>query len=125
MAAVETLSIPTECIGADHSISKRHTFSGATPLIHRQDAKPLPERLSFDPSKHLRYTPPAKVYTMAELGFSQNRGVSPIGVSEPFPLFSDEAIDQMRAEIFSDEVWSKHQYSSDLAQCQLRGYAQE
>ncbi|PYI06606.1 hypothetical protein BO78DRAFT_429600 [Aspergillus sclerotiicarbonarius CBS 121057] len=83
------------------------------------------EHVSFDPSKHLAHTPPSKVHTMKELGYPDSRGVSPIGVSEPFPLFSAEAIQLMREEVLSDEVFSKHKYSSNIAQCQLRGYAAE
>ncbi|KAL2852867.1 hypothetical protein BJY01DRAFT_259690 [Aspergillus pseudoustus] len=82
-----------------------------------------PEKVPFEPSKHLNFMPPSKVYSMEELGYPQSRGVSPIGVSEPFPLFSAEAIQQMRKEVLSDEVFSKWKYSSELAQCQLRGYA--
>ncbi|RAK80693.1 uncharacterized protein BO72DRAFT_370715 [Aspergillus fijiensis CBS 313.89] len=82
-------------------------------------------KVAFDPSKHLDHTAPSKVYSMKELGYSDSRGVSPVGVSEPFPLFSAEAIQKMREEVLSDEVFMKHKYSSDLAQCQLRGYAAE
>ncbi|KAL4927146.1 uncharacterized protein BDV17DRAFT_282796 [Aspergillus undulatus] len=81
------------------------------------------EKVTFEPSKHLDFTPPSKVHSMKELGYAEDRGVSPIGVSEPFPLFSAEAIQQMRKEVLSDEVFSKWSYSSELAQCQLRGYA--
>ncbi|KAL2867946.1 uncharacterized protein BJX67DRAFT_387559 [Aspergillus lucknowensis] len=81
------------------------------------------ENVSFDPSKHLNFTHPTKVHSMEELGYSKGRGVSPVGVTEPFPLFSAEAIQQMRKEVLSDEVFSKWNYSSELAQCQLRGYA--
>ncbi|OOF97848.1 hypothetical protein ASPCADRAFT_43039 [Aspergillus carbonarius ITEM 5010] len=88
-------------------------------------ATPAPEHVSFDPSKHLDHTPPSKVHTMKELGYPDSRGVSPIGVSEPFPLFSAEAIQLMREEVLSDEVFAKHRYSSNIAQCQLRGYAAE
>ena len=83
------------------------------------------ECVSFDPSKHLNHAPPSKVYTMKELGYPDSRGVSPIGVSEPFPLFSGEAIEQMRKEVLNKDMPSKYQYSSDLAQCQLRGFAPE
>lgn len=82
-------------------------------------------RVAFNPSKHLKFTPPSKVYTMNELGYPESRGVSPVGVSEPFPLFSAEAIQQMRKEVLSDEVAAKFQHSSDLAQSQLRGFAAE
>ena len=77
----------------------------------------------FDPAKHLAFVPPSKVHTMKELDFSQDAGVSPIAVSEPFPLFTQEAIQRMRTEIMSSKVWENCQYSSNLAQCQLRGFA--
>ncbi|OJJ83773.1 uncharacterized protein ASPGLDRAFT_74571, partial [Aspergillus glaucus CBS 516.65] len=80
-------------------------------------------QVTFDPAKHLQHTPPPKVYTMNELDYPNSRGVSHVGVSEPFPLFSEEAVEQMRKEVLSQEVKAKHEYSSDLAQSQLRGFA--
>lgn len=79
---------------------------------------------TFDPDRHLAFKAPAKVHTMKELGL-EDMGVSPVAVSEPFPLFSPEAIRCMRAEVLSDKVWDKCKYSSNLAQCQLRGFAPE
>lgn len=81
-----------------------------------------PPKLSFNPDKHLNFKPPSKVFTMAELGF-QDVGVSPNAVSEPFQLFTPEAIKQMRAETLRPEVFENCQYSSNLAKGQLRGYA--
>lgn len=81
------------------------------------------EAEDFDPNKHLAFVPPSKIYTMEELDFPKNEGVSPVAVSEPFPLFTHEAIQRMRAEIMSNKVWENCQYSSNLAQCQLRGFA--
>ena len=83
----------------------------------------VPEKDIFDPVKHINFIPPSKVHTMQELGFSETTGVSPIAVSEPFHLFTSEAVRQMRAEILSSKVWDNCQYSSNLAQCQLRGFA--
>jgi hypothetical protein len=60
---------------------------------------------------------------MEDIGFPANRGVSPVAVSEPFPLFTGEAIDIMRSEILSQEVQDKFTYTSDIAAKQLRGYA--
>jgi hypothetical protein len=77
----------------------------------------------FDPIKHLAFVPPAKIYTMEELDLPKTDGVSPVAVSDPFPLFTQEAIQRMRAEIMSNKVWENCQYSSNLAQCQLRGFA--
>ncbi|GAD96394.1 conserved hypothetical protein [Paecilomyces variotii No. 5] len=126
MATAQTLtSTPVPTGPALLPVTKRKTASGSKPLIHIKEELPLSERVPFDPSKHLTFSPPSKVYTMAELGYSDRHGVSPIGVSEPFPLFSNEAIRQMRAEVLSDDVWDNCQYSSELAQCQLRGFASE
>ncbi|KAL4944914.1 hypothetical protein BDV06DRAFT_219849 [Aspergillus oleicola] len=112
MATVETLtSMPIPDPMAHSNIEANAISSG------------IPKKVSFEPSKHLEFTPPSKVHTMKELGYAEDRGVSPIGVSEPFPLFSAEAIQQMRKEVLSDEVFEKWSYSSELAQCQLRGYA--
>ncbi|MCJ1435962.1 hypothetical protein MMC27_005338 [Xylographa pallens] len=77
----------------------------------------------FDPKKHINFTPPAKTYTMSDLSLPEDTGVSPFAVSEPFHLFTAEAIHRMRAEVLSKEVWESCQYSSNLAQCQLRGFA--
>jgi hypothetical protein len=76
----------------------------------------------FDPSRHLAFEEPKHILTMEELGFS-NTGVSPVAVSEPFPLFSEEAMDIMRSEILDPEVQEKYSVSSDIAHKQLRGYA--
>ena len=83
-----------------------------------------PERIAFDAEKHLKYAPPSKVHTMKEIGLA-DVGISPIAVSEPFPLFSEEAVKQIRAEVLSKDVWTNCQYSSNLAQCQLRGFCPE
>ncbi|EEQ88627.1 hypothetical protein RJZ56_000367 [Blastomyces dermatitidis] len=83
------------------------------------------EPVRFDAQKHIQYSPPLKVHTMKELGYSDDVGVSSIGVSEPFPLFTPEAINQMRKEILNEKVWEHYQFSSNLAHCQLRGYAAE
>lgn len=48
-----------------------------------------------------------------------------MAVSEPFPLFSEEAVREMRQEIFSKPVWRDHRFQSKYAQCQLRGYARK
>lgn len=77
----------------------------------------------FDPSKHLSYTEPECIHTMEDIGFPASRGVSPVAVSEPFPLFTEEAIDIMRSEILSKEVQENFSYTSDIAAKQLRGYA--
>lgn len=120
MAAAETLA-PTAV--PNMPVSDRKTITGRKPLI--TESLPPSERVPFDPKKHLAFKEFPKTYTMSELGYPDSKGVSPVGVSEPFPLFTPEAIKQMRAEVLSDQVWEKYQYSSNVAQCQLRGFAPE
>ena len=101
-------------------------MTALTPLGQSFDAH-VPEPTlgtdDFDPEKHLNYKEPSRVHTMADLNLAEGIGVSPVAVSEPFQLFTEEAVGRMRAEVFSKNVWEKCQYSSNLAQCQLRGFA--
>jgi len=77
----------------------------------------------FDAHRHLDFEPPKHVHTMEDIGFPSNNGVSPIAVSEPFRLFSEEAVDIMRSEVLDKEVQEHYSYTSDIAPKQLRGYA--
>jgi hypothetical protein len=92
------------------------------PLIEKLPVETM-VNIDFDPAKHIDFKPPSKVHTMTDLGFPDGTGVSPCAASEPFQLFTKDAIHQMRAEIMSKEVWDNCQYSSNLAKCQLRGFA--
>lgn len=78
----------------------------------------------FDAGKHLNFSPPKGVTTMKEIGLD-GRGISPIAASEPFPLFSPEAIRQIRGEIFSESVLRDCQYSSTFAKSMIRGMGRE
>lgn len=62
---------------------------------------------------------------MEGLGYDKNAGISPVAVSEAFQLFTPEAIQIMRSEIQKPEVQDKFSFSSNLATCQLRGYAKK
>ena len=77
----------------------------------------------FDPQKHLAFKKPSKIWSMKDISLPENHGISPIAVSEPFRLFSDEAVRRMRAEVLAPEVMDNCQYSSTIAAAQLRGYA--
>lgn len=60
---------------------------------------------------------------MKELGFDNDIGISSVAVSEPFPLFTQEAVMRFREEILSSEVMDNFKISSNLSHCQLRGFA--
>lgn len=80
---------------------------------------------SFDPKKHVDFTPPSKIHTMRDIKLPQSIGVSPVAVSEPFQFFTPEAIQRMRSDVLSKEVWDNCRYSSNLSKNQLRGFASE
>ena len=92
------------------------------PFINTMSINPLSTD-NFNPKKHIDFTPPANTLSMSDLKLPEGTGVSPFAVSDPFQLFTQEAVQRMRAEIFSKEVLENCRYSSNLAQCQLRGFA--
>lgn len=64
-----------------------------------------PASVKFNPDTHLTYYTDAvrkhefqstRRLTMEELGLTNKKQISPIGVSDPFPLFTDEAVHIMR-----------------------------
>lgn len=56
----------------------------------------IPKRDVFGP-------PPGSIYAMEQISL-KGHGMSPHEATEPFPLFAEEAIAQMRAEIFDKKV---------------------
>lgn len=81
-----------------------------------------PEKIPFDAEEHLAFKEYPKVTTLEDLSVSEGFGISDVGCSEPFPLFTEEAIKIMRSEIFRNEVWDNCLQTSDFAGCQLRGH---
>lgn len=81
------------------------------------------KNIRFSPKKHLAYESPKHIHMMEDIDLPAKLGVSPVAISEPFQLFSPEAIDIMRAEVLSKEVDDKFSYTSDIAPKQLRGFA--
>lgn len=77
----------------------------------------------FDPSIHMNYEPPEKQFTMASLGLKG--GISPVGVSSPFPLFTLEGVAELRREILSPEVIDKYTVTSKLAAFQGREFPEK
>ncbi|ETI24709.1 hypothetical protein G647_04078 [Cladophialophora carrionii CBS 160.54] len=103
------------------------------PAVHKFDIKPIiKEKLSssastrscrsFQPDTHLAYREAPRVLTLKDIGLPGDVGISPVAISEPFPLFTEEAINIMRGEIFTNEVWDDCMHSTEFAGCQLRGH---
>ncbi|GAA5825211.1 hypothetical protein JCM11251_006146 [Rhodosporidiobolus azoricus] len=79
--------------------------------------------VTFDPVRHLCYEKPKSVISMKELALEG--GISPIGVTAPFPLFTEEAVTELRREILSPDVLDKYAVSWDLAAFQSREFPKE
>lgn len=115
VAAIDTMTTAT--MTASETALPPHI----KPIIERQTSRR--DGSDFDPKKHIAFKQPSQVISMKDLGYPEGAGVSPVAVSQPFPLFSPEAVQQMRSEIFSKEVMDNCQYRSNLAACQFRGYS--
>lgn len=82
---------------------------------------------TFDPSVHLIYTPGVQK-SLKDLGISSLKKISDVGCALPFPLFTEEAVDIMRAELFRTEVFDNCAYSSNLlgkSSTQVRGWTKQ
>lgn len=104
---------------------------------HEQLRAQNPARTQFDPEVHLMYYSQDPVHkfnfnntrrlTMDELGLASKNQVSPIGVSDPFPLFTPEAVAIMKQEVLQKDLFLKYArllYSSTSgSDCCLRGFA--
>ncbi|CAE6481594.1 unnamed protein product [Rhizoctonia solani] len=62
--------------------------------------------VQFDPKIHLAYSPPESCITMEELG-QAGEGLSPVGVTQPFPLLSEEGVRAIREELFTSEIFDR------------------
>ncbi|SPO07041.1 uncharacterized protein DNG_09735 [Cephalotrichum gorgonifer] len=119
-----------EVLSQEPQVPRAPTVIGPKTKTARRPTDPLPqylideakltERIDFNSDQHLNFEPPAHVTTMKDLGL-EGHGISPIAVSEPFPLFTAEAIQQIRAEVFSDDVLRDCQYTSDFSKNMIRG----
>lgn len=110
-------NVPPKVTGPATKRATRPTNKLPQSLI---DGARITDPVDFDSKKHLAFEPPKKIYTMEEIGL-EGHGISPHAVSEPFPLFTQEAIRQMRGEVFSDEAMEHCQYASTFTKNMVRG----
>jgi hypothetical protein len=81
---------------------------------------------SFEPSRHLNFSPPEEFYTLEQLGLSSEGSTSAVAITAPFPLLSEEGIRATRADLFRREILENHRWkeAKDPNVYKLRGYAQ-
>ncbi|KAF4448300.1 hypothetical protein F53441_8275 [Fusarium austroafricanum] len=108
-------------IGPTNTTPLRPTNKIPQDAINAAQATPIEE---FDAKKHVNFEVPKKTYTMKEWGY-ENQGVSPIAASDPFPLFTETAVKQVRRELLSEDVLKTCQYASTFTKNQIRGYTKE
>ncbi len=93
------------------------------PIIRDAARKLDASCVTFESKRHLYFVPPPQVIRMEDIGYTEDTGVSPVAVSQPFQLFSLDAVQHMRSEIFQAEVINNYKFSSNIAAFQLRGYS--
>ncbi|KAM0546235.1 hypothetical protein ACHAPJ_010918 [Fusarium lateritium] len=118
MATVTLTKTPPQI---SHLVSTLQTTrpDGLLPQDFLEKARNV-QKEHFDASKHVEYQAPKNIFTMKDIGL-EGQGVSLNAVTEPFKLFSQDAIAQMRAEIFSENVLENCQYSSPFVRRTVRG----
>ncbi|ORY91689.1 hypothetical protein BCR35DRAFT_349472 [Leucosporidium creatinivorum] len=79
---------------------------------------------AFDPAVHLCYKKPESVFTMKDLAL-EDEGISPIGVTAPFPLFTREGVTELRRNVLSPEVLDKYTVSSYISAFQGREFTKD
>ncbi|KFH42138.1 hypothetical protein ACRE_071320 [Hapsidospora chrysogenum ATCC 11550] len=117
-SATPTSTAPPSIVGPKIKGPTRPTKQLPQSLI---DEARRHERVPFDPEKHLDIVAPKSIFTMKDIGL-EGQGISATAASEPFSLFTPEAVNQMRAEIFSQPVLDSCQYASDFAKNMIRGF---
>lgn len=82
---------------------------------------------AFDPAVHMAFQPPTEFYTLEELDLSSPLAAGPVAITAPFPLFSDEGIRALRADLFRPELLSKHSYRENKTPgiYKIRGYGKD
>ncbi|KAF3385997.1 hypothetical protein DPV78_012609 [Talaromyces pinophilus] len=113
------IAIPPVVIGPRQKQRTKATKQLPQSLI--ESTKNVPKAQRFDPSTHLNFTDPEKIYSMKEIG-REGAGISPVALTTPFSLFTQEAIEQIRAELFTPEILENYHVKSDFASNMLRGY---
>ncbi|KAJ6442459.1 Halotolerance protein HAL2 [Purpureocillium lavendulum] len=112
---------------APHVIGpKQRTPMRPSAVIPQQivdEARAVPAE-QWNPEKHVAPKTAVVQHLMKDFGL-EGKGISPVAVTDPFPLFTDEAILQIRREIFSEPVLRDCRFKSDFNANMIRGMGHE
>jgi hypothetical protein len=62
---------------------------------------------------------------MQDLGYPADTGISPVAVTEPFPLFSLDGVRELRRDVLSKESFDRFGVSHKLSKFQTREHSKE
>ncbi|KIV82674.1 hypothetical protein PV11_04768 [Exophiala sideris] len=79
----------------------------------------------FQPDQDFCFEPPKAFATLKELLLSEEDASSPLAITDPFPLFTPEAVEKMRADVFRREVVDKYGQRTMPRCFKLRGYSKD
>ena len=82
-----------------------------------------PQRVHFDPKIHLRFDLPEKVYTLEDLKYPFKQQAGNVAATDPFPIFTREAIVEMRRELFAARTFQNCMSKRRAGSVQIRGAA--
>jgi hypothetical protein len=77
----------------------------------------------FDPAKHLRFQPPERVYSLEELKYPLKQAVGTVAATDPFPLFTTEAVTEMRRQLLAPRTIKNCMTYTRHGSVQIRGAA--
>lgn len=80
------------------------SFPSIQPVKEKEERLRLPSKATFDPSIHLCFSPPSRTYTFKDLGLDGSGAIAEIAASEAFPLFTKEAVLELRKDALSSVV---------------------
>ncbi|TWU74008.1 hypothetical protein ED733_000295 [Metarhizium rileyi] len=84
-----------------------------------EEARAVPAE-GWNPEKHVAPDSQIVQHSMGEIGLG-GHGISEVAVTDPFPLFTKDAILQIRREIFSEPVLRDCRFKSDFIPNMVRG----
>jgi hypothetical protein len=123
MAATTTITQTESVSDSSFGYAPSDTSASAyDPIVDGPIIDGPPPSVVFDPARHLAVDNNIKTFMWEDLGYAKDHGITPIAVCQPFQLFTEEAVQIMRAEIFRKEVMEKYRVSSTIAAMQVRGY---
>jgi len=79
----------------------------------------------FDAGKHMCFEAPASFTTLKELLLSDRNAISPVAITEPFPLFNLAGVKELRASAFQRDVVLKHARVFKPGVYKMRGYSKD